>query len=147
MFQTAERNAGVVTALREHPGNATSLAPVAYALLGNDTDFTEFAAAGYVGLNFAVVAGSATYDTRLDTIDRADLATLQDMGDVTLSATRALADADLTAAGHGGAATYFQVFEWVVIYPQPMAYGLAGLAPLGALAGLSLRRSLGGDPA
>src|SRR5207237_1633362 len=112
------------------PAAASSLAASVYGLLPNDTDFTEFKAAGLVGMDFAVVAGSANYETALDTVANADGRSLQDMGDAVLSATRVLAGEDLGAVARGGQVTYFPVVGWLVIYPQNLADALAVLALL-----------------
>jgi hypothetical protein len=128
MFQTGVGRAGAVSALGDHPPVATSAAGVVYALLPNDTDFSAFVDAGYTGLNFAVMSGSARYHTELDTVDHVDPSALQDMGETVLAATRQLAAADLAAVAGAGAATYFPVGPWLVAYPAWLAMILAILA-------------------
>lgn len=130
MFESTTNNLGVVTALQDNPADATSLSAVVYGFLGSDTDFSEFRAAGLTGMGFAVVGGSAHYDTALDTIPNADPSGLQDLGNAVLAATRNLAGEDLGELVGSGPATYFPLFGWLVVYPEFLSTVLAALALL-----------------
>src|SRR5215212_8535826 len=67
MFESSTENASVIPAL------ASAQRPIAgsgweacYQLLSNDTDFSVFRDAGFVGMNFAIGDGSARYHTPED---------------------------------------------------------------------------------
>src|ERR687897_947654 len=93
----------------------------------NDTDFTVFGNAGFAGMNFAFMEGSARYHTPEDSPDNLDHASLQDIGSTVLAAIRHFADQDL-GASRGRSLTYFTVLGEVVYYPQFLAVPLAVLA-------------------
>ncbi|MFG2043708.1 M20/M25/M40 family metallo-hydrolase [Dactylosporangium sp. NPDC048998] len=131
MFETGPGSAGVLGALDDRVPIATSLAAEIYRLLPNDTDFTRFRAAGYAGMNFAVIGGSARYHTARDDLAAVDRGSLQDMGDTVLAATRTLGGRDLTAVAGSGEATWFTVGPWLVRYP---AWAVLPLAVLAAVA-------------
>lgn len=138
MFETGEGNSTVLPALRGAVPVATSVSDEVYRLLPNDTDFSEFRRAGFTGLNFAVVSGSAHYHTPTDDIAHADRASLQDMGTVALSAVRRLAVADLAEAG--GDATYFSLAGLLVSYPSWSVLPIAVLVLVGLLAAARWRQ-------
>ena len=69
-----------------------------YKLLPNDTDFTVFKAAGYEGLNFALIGDVERYHTPQDRFENLDLGSLQHQGQNALSMVQALAAADLGRA-------------------------------------------------
>src|SRR5919112_3045676 len=107
MFESSPDNATLIPAL------ASAQRPIAgsgweacYQLLPNDTDFTVFRDAGFAGMNFSLVEGSARYHTPEDSPDNLDHASLQDIGSTVLAATRHFADQDL-GAPRGGSLTYF----------------------------------------
>jgi Peptidase family M28 len=142
MFETGEHNGALLPALTDHTPFATSISDEIYGLLPNDTDFTVLKAAGFTGMNFAVVGGSADYDTELDDLAHQRLETLQDMGSTVLAATRRLSGEDvaLTAAGND---VYFTTFGIMVRYPEGAALVLAGIAAgLAALTVLLGRRAV-----
>ncbi len=70
-----------------------SLFYVVYKLLPNDTDFTEFKAAGYQGFNFAYIGNVGRYHTPLDSAANADASSIQHQGNNALAALSALANA------------------------------------------------------
>lgn len=128
MFETNPDNANVVPAL------ASARRPIAgsesaelYRLLPNDTDFTVFSRAGFAGMNFAFVDGSAHYHTLGDSPSNLDPSSLQHMGATVLDVARHLARQDL-GAPRGGPLTYSSVFGQLVYYPQGLAVPLAILA-------------------
>src|SRR5215207_9400063 len=128
MFESSTDNATLIPAL------ASAQRPIAgsgreacYQLLPNDTDFTVFRDAGFAGLNFAFMDGSARYHTPEDSPANLDHASLQHMGSTVLATTRHFADQDLRAQ-RGGQLTYFTVLGELVHYPQQLAVPLAVLA-------------------
>ncbi|MCZ4087643.1 M20/M25/M40 family metallo-hydrolase [Streptomyces antarcticus] len=155
MFESGRRNSGVLPALdgAERPV-ATSLADEIYRLMSNHTDFSEFKEAGFTGLNFAFVDGSARYHTTGDAVANVDRASLQHQGDSVLAAARALSGEALGSLD-GGDDTYFTFLGFLVHYAQSLVLVLAGLAVLasaatvwyarrtGALSGGSVKGALG----
>ncbi|UKD58025.1 M20/M25/M40 family metallo-hydrolase [Amycolatopsis sp. FU40] len=142
MFESSASNSAVVSALRDDTADAASLSSLVYGLLGSDTDFSEFRAAGRSGMGFAVVGGSARYDTALDSIANADPSGLQDLGNAILAATRNLAAANLSATVDDGPATYFPVFGRLVVYPEfvDLVAAILALAVLVTALALGRRR-------
>ncbi len=136
MFQTGGHDTALLPALGGRHGIATSLAATVYGFIPNDTDFSEFRQAGMNGMDFAVIEGSASQDNGNDTLAAVDRGSLQDLGDMVLSAGRALAGADLAGVDRGGADTYFPVAGLLVRYPQAIELLVAGLAVLGVAGAL-----------
>ncbi|MEU3554836.1 M20/M25/M40 family metallo-hydrolase [Streptomyces fragilis] len=130
MFETGAHSAGLVPALTDRVPVTTSLAYEVYRLLPNNTDFSVFREAGATGMNFATVDGSANYDNPTDDLAHASEASLQDMGDTALAATRRLGAADIPAIRKADAATYFTLGGTLVRYPAGLVLPLAA----GALA-------------
>ncbi|MFD3698361.1 M20/M25/M40 family metallo-hydrolase [Streptomyces sp. NPDC058646] len=136
MFETGPHSGAVVPALGDHPAQATSLSREIYRMLPHETDFTSFREAGYPGLNFAVVGGSARYHTPEDSVAHVDDGSLQDMGTTVLAATRHLAAADIGSLDEAADATYFSVAGLLVRYPQGAGLPLALLALAGTAGAL-----------
>src|ERR687890_45388 len=121
MFQSSSDNASVIPAL------ASVQRPIAgsgweacFQVLPGDTDFTVFRDAGFGGMNFAFMEGSARYHTPEDSPANLDHASLQHMGSTVVTAARHLAGHDL-GAPRGGQLTYFTVLGKLVHYPQQLA--------------------------
>jgi hypothetical protein len=129
MFQSSSDNATLIPALAsaQRPIAGSGLWEACSQLLTGDTDFSVFSNAGFAGMNFAFMEGSARYHTPEDSPDNLDHASLQDIGSTVLAATRHIADQDL-GAPRGGSLTYFTVLGEVVYYPQRLAVPLAVLA-------------------
>jgi hypothetical protein len=142
MFETGPGSAAVLPALRHRPPATTSLAAEVYRHLPHETDFTQFREAGFAGLNFALVGGSAYYHTPRDDLANARPESLRDMGTTVLAATRELAAADLSAVGRDREVTYFTLAGLLVRYPAGLVLPLAVLAAVAVAAavGLLLRR-------
>jgi peptidase M28-like protein len=90
MFETSRGNARLVAALASgasDPMGSSALFDI-YQLLPNDTDMTAFKAAGLSGLNFAAIDHAYTYHSPLDTLDRLDPRTVQQLGELMLTASR-----------------------------------------------------------
>src|SRR5215207_489222 len=109
MFESSSHNASIIPAL------ANAQRPIAasgweacYQLLPNATDFTVFRNAGFAGMNFSLVDGSARYHTPEDSPDNLDPASLQHMGSTALTTAGYIADQDL-GVPRGGQLTYFTV--------------------------------------
>src|SRR5215207_3789990 len=125
MFQSSSDNSSVIPAL------ASAQRPIAgsgweacYQLLPNDTDFTVFRDAGFAGMNFSLVEGSARYHTPEDSPANLDQASLQHMGATVLATAHHFAGQDL-GVPRGGSLTYFTVLGEIVHYPQQLAVPLA----------------------
>jgi hypothetical protein len=131
MFQSSSDNATLIPALAsaQRPIAGSGLWEACSQLLTGDTDFSVFRNAGFAGMNFAFMEGSARYHTPEDSPDNLDHASLQDIGSTVLAATRHFADQDL-GAPRGGSLTYFTVLGEVVYYPQFLAIPLAVLAAM-----------------
>ncbi|SCL62249.1 M28 family peptidase [Micromonospora peucetia] len=144
MFETSRNNAALVDAFGRaapHPVG-TSFAVEIYRALPNDTDFTAFLDADFVGLNSAYIDGGAIYHTPLDTPAAMDRASLQHHGDNALGLAREFGRVDLTALDSGHDATYFPVPGGLVRYPGWLVLPLAllALAAVVALGWLARRR-------
>jgi hypothetical protein len=144
MFESSPNNASVIPALAgaQRPF-AGSEAEALYGLMPNNTDFTFFKEAGFAGLNFAFVGGSAYYHTPEDTPDNLEPASLQHIGSTVLDAARHFAEQDL-GASRGGQLTYFTVLGELLRYPQGLALPLALLATVVLAATMLYARRRGG---
>src|SRR5829696_6329201 len=129
MLQSSPNNATVIPALAnaQRPIAASGLWEACSQLLSGDTDFTVFRDAGFAGMNFIFMEGSARYHTLEDSPANLDPASLQHMGSTVLAAARHLAGQDL-GAPRAGSLTYFTVLGELVHYPQGLAVPLAVLA-------------------
>ncbi|NYF55435.1 M28 family peptidase [Micromonospora purpureochromogenes] len=144
MFETSRNNARLVDVFGRaapHPVG-TSFAVEIYRALPNDTDFTAFLDADFVGLNSAYIDGGAIYHTPLDTPAAMDRGSLQQHGDNALGLAREFGRTDLTGLRAGHDATYFPVPGGLVRYPGWLTWPLAALAVAAvlALAWLARRR-------
>ncbi len=111
---------------------ASSLVPMVYKVLPNDTDFTVFLDRGLGGFNFAFAGNVAVYHTPQDRIENLSLATLQFHGDNLMAVTRGLMATDF-AALKGGDAAYNSLFG-MLLPPIPVGW----TAPIAFLALLLL---------
>jgi len=98
MFETANQNGWVVSALKEFDTNpsANSLSFEVYERMPNGTDFTPFKDAGVQGLNFAAIDNAHVYHQVYDTPDNLSEATLQHHGIHALASLRHFGQADLS---------------------------------------------------
>jgi Peptidase family M28 len=130
LFETSAGNAelikefGTATAL---PIGDSALAAL-YQAGNQNTDFTVFKNAGFVGLNFALMDGTAAYHNSVDTAARLDRAGLQHMGSNMLRLTRELGDRDLASLRSSDDAVFFTIFRQLITYPIWLVWPLAGLA-------------------
>ena len=136
MFQTGADSSAWVeryASAAPHPV-ATSLAPVVYELLPNDTDFTPFLEAGAPGINLAIVGGGSAYHSPIDLPENLSAGTLQLLGDTMLSLQRAFGDAPLPVASREEL-TYFDVAgARVVRYGRAVSLALLVAAVAASLA-------------
>lgn len=147
MFETSEDNAALAALYASTAPQpvATSAAVEVYRRLRNNTDFTNFLAAGdFTGLNTAFFSGAAVYHTPQDVPARLDRTSVNAMGVNTLALTRELGDADLHdyAVPATTDATYFPVLGALVHYSDIWVWPLGVLgaaALLGYGAALRLR--------
>lgn len=127
MFETSDDAGGLVRefgrAVR-HPAT-NSLFREAYKLMPNDTDFTVFRKAGYLGLNFAYIGDPAHYHSELDSLDTIDPRSLQHQGETMLDLARAFGAVDLARVRENDA-VYFTVAGRVVRYPAAWVLPVAG---------------------
>ncbi|BAL85736.1 putative M28-family peptidase [Actinoplanes missouriensis 431] len=129
MFETSDGNGRLVSAYGAAPQPVgTSFAVEIYRLLPNDTDFTPFLDAGFLGMNAAYIDGAAVYHAPTDTPESMNTASLQHHGENTLAVVRELGGRDLSGIGEGGDATYFPVPGLLVRYPGSLVWPLAALA-------------------
>lgn len=112
MFETGSANDWVLRLYAKNISRpaTSSIFYGIYKELPNDTDFTVFKAAGYQGVNFAIIGSEPHYHTVLDNFDNATPASLQDEGADGLTMVSALANADI-AAPPIAEASYFDVFN------------------------------------
>ncbi|WP_051704129.1 M28 family peptidase [Glycomyces sp. NRRL B-16210] len=144
MFETSRDNAALIEMFAEaapHP-HGDSSAIEAYRQLPNDTDFTRFHEAGYIGLNNAFIGGASWYHTPHDDTDHLDPASLQHHGENTLGIARALARMDLADLEADGDQTFFGFFGLLVHYGEAwnLPIALLGLAAVTAAAAIARTR-------
>jgi Peptidase family M28 len=119
MFETSPGNAELVDLWAAHAisPSGNSISAAVYRLLPNDTDLSVPLIKGIPGINAAYAAGHFDYHSTTDSFATIDRATLQHLGDFTLTTTRALALAKALPAAAGDA-TYFDVLGLLVVrYP------------------------------
>jgi hypothetical protein len=129
MFETSPGNGWLIrqfAGASPYPA-ASSFTYEAYKRLPNDTDLTVFKRAGLAGLNFAYVGCWTRYHTWGDTVQNLDLRSLQHDGSYALALARRFGNLDLTKTSAPDA-EYFNVFRWVVRYPESWALPLLALA-------------------
>lgn len=73
----------------------SSLFPVIYHSMPNNTDFSPFRDAGVPGLNFALCGGSGVYHRALDTPERLEDRALAHLGDTALTLARRFGELEL----------------------------------------------------
>lgn len=143
LFETSAGNAALIdvfAASAPHPVGDAAMAAL-YQAGSQHTDFTAFRDAGFVGLNFALIDGVASYHHPRDTPEHLDLSSLQHHGANMLGLTRGLAERDLRELASGGDATFFTAFDTVVAYSMWLVWPLAGLAVAAVVAlGVFARR-------
>src|SRR5690606_37317827 len=136
MFETSAENAELIelfAAAAPHP-HGDSSAIEAYRQLPNDTDFTRFSEAGYIGLNNAFIGGASWYHTPRDDVDHLDPSSLQHHGENALGTARELAGMDLADLESDHDQTFFGFFGALVHYGEAWNAPIAFLGLAAALA-------------
>jgi Peptidase family M28 len=125
-FRMSSPNSELLEVLARAPGAfADSSSEASFEALSNDTDFTPFEQAGLYGYDTAIMADGAYYHSPLDDLARLSAASLQQMGDITLSLTRELGGMDLTAI-RVGEEQIVTTLPWGLLwYPQSLEIPLA----------------------
>lgn len=150
MFETAPGNAKLVSLFSDvvpDPRGDSSMVEI-YRYLPNDTDFSEFSAAGFTGLNFAYIEQPSYYHTAGDSLANLDRRSLQHHGENMLSLTRALGAADLPTLRSDRDATYFRLGTVPVTYSNALVwpFAVAAVALVVALAVFARRRRSASAP-
>lgn len=150
LFETSAGNAALIDAFAAsapHPVGDAAMAAL-YQAGSQHTDFTVFRDASFVGLNFALIDGVASYHHPRDTPEHLDLSSLQHHGANMLGMTRGLGDRDLRSITSARDATFFTAFGTVVAYPMWLVWPLAGVAGavVTALGVLACRRQRASAP-
>ena len=150
LFETSSGNGELIkefAASAPYPIGDSAMAALYQAGMQN-TDFTAFRDAGFVGLNFAFIDGVAWYHNSVDTVAQLDTAGLQHMGSNVLGLTRGLGLRDLAELRSEHDAVFFGAFGHLVTYPMWLVWPLAGLAVviITALAVLARRRGQATTP-
>ncbi|THV30834.1 M28 family peptidase [Glycomyces paridis] len=146
MFETSTENAALIdlfASAAPHP-HGDSSAIEAYRQLPNDTDFTRFHEAGYIGLNNAFIGGASWYHSPYDDTDHLDPASLQHHGENALGTARALVGMDLADLESDHDQTFFGFFGLLVHYGEGwnLPVALLGLAAVAFAAALARSRGL-----
>jgi hypothetical protein len=130
LFEATPGNAGLVGAFaRWAPRPVGDSAMVAlYEDSDQHTDLTVLQDAGYRGLNFALIEGTAFYHHSRDTVANLDPASVQHHGATMLALARGLAAEDLSRLASDGDRTFFTAFGLALTYPEHLVLPLAGLA-------------------
>ena len=143
LFETGPRNAALIRAYARTPNAyGSSLFAAAYSLIPNNTDFSIFKNAGLTGLNFAMVDGFQTYHTALDTADRVDRRSVQQIGSNTVALLLNLGNArlDKLTTERGEAVFFNPLAGWMVRYPMAWSWPLEVLSGIFLILALYLSR-------
>ena len=144
MFETSRPNGPAIALFAyavKHPV-ANSLSTDVYRLLPNYTDVNSFSERGWLTLNLAPIGNETRYHSPGDNVAALDPATLQHMGDQTLSLALALAN-EMPRAGTGD--RIFMDIAGQALVTLPMAVGVILL--LGLLIGFGLVAKARGEAA
>lgn len=128
MFETSRPNAGPIAiyGLVKNPV-ANSLSTDVYRLLPNYTDVNSFSERRWLTFNLAPIGNETRYHSAGDDVQSLDLATLQHMGDQTLSLSQALARKSWPT---GGGDRIFMDLAGRSLVSLPLDLGAALLAGL-----------------
>lgn len=147
LFETSRKNAGLIRAYCDEVEEpvASSLAYEVYRRMPNDTDFTVFKEAGWIGLNFAFIGSHENYHTANDSREELDPRSLAHHGTTMLLLALRLANADLGALNSDERTSVFfgVARRFAVSYPLAVQHFLSCLA-LVAL-GLAIRAGIRRD--
>ncbi|WP_051407532.1 M20/M25/M40 family metallo-hydrolase [Nocardia sp. CNY236] len=150
MFETSNGNAKLISLFADavpDPRGDSSMVEI-YRKLPNDSDFSEFSAAGFIGLNFAYIEQPSYYHAAGDSLPNLDRRSLQHHGENMLSLTRTLGAADLPTLRSDQDAIYFRLGPVMITYSNALVWPLSALAVglVAALAVFARRRRLASVP-
>jgi hypothetical protein len=128
MFETSRPNAAAIVTFARAVKNpiANSLSTDVYRLLPNYTDVNSFAERGWLTLNLAPIGNETRYHSPGDDVAVLDPATLQHMGDQTLSLAIALSN----GTPSGGGDRIFMDIAGRTLITLPLAIGATLLIAL-----------------
>ncbi|MGD0537782.1 MAG: M20/M25/M40 family metallo-hydrolase [Verrucomicrobiota bacterium] len=127
MFETGPHNLGLMRLLQACPYPvATSFAQDVYHRMPNDTDLSQFLAAGLTGYNFAVIMGLEAYHRPEDNWQNLDRRSLAHYGSYATTLAGRLAQADLDSLRSSQDGIFFPLVRGIlVVYPASWAFPLA----------------------
>jgi hypothetical protein len=113
---------------------AESFTDALFTFIPNDTDFTEYRAAGWWGMDMAVVGDSWAYHSPQDDAEHLDPATLQHFGETTLAMSEDLLGRDLGALDGAAPPPVVTTAPWgLLAVPTWTVFAAAVLGVLTAL--------------
>jgi hypothetical protein len=127
MFETGSANEWAVRLFAgsvRHP-ITNSIYYEVYKRLPNDTDFSVFKAAGYQGLNFAIIGDVTHYHTPLDNFEYVSASSLQHQGDNGLAAVLAFANTEIENPSDGEAVYFDVLARSLVIWTDRASFPIA----------------------
>ena len=140
-FRTTSPNGGLLDALARAPRAVVeSSGEVVVEALPNGTDFTHFAAAGMHAIDTAVTAGGAYYHSPVDDLGHLSPASLQQMGDTSLTVAREVAGADLSELNQREEQLVTTLPWGLLRYPAALEAPLGVVAAALAVAVVAVRR-------
>ncbi|MGO1286229.1 MAG: M28 family peptidase [Brachybacterium tyrofermentans] len=116
-----------------------------FEIIPNDTDFTVYRAAGWWGMDMAIIDDAWAYHSPQDDAAHLDQNSLQHYGDLTLALTRDLAGRDLGALEEGSGGDPVQTTApWGIVGIHPLLLTVLALcAPIALLAVILVERRRG----
>ena len=124
---------------------AESFTDALFAIIPNDTDFTEYRSAGWWGVDIVITGDSWAYHSPQDDAAHLDPGTLQHYGELSLGLTRDLLDRDLLALEDTADDPVLTTLPGGILQiPAGVLLALAVIAPVaaGLAVGLASRRRL-----
>ncbi|MCL2342727.1 MAG: M28 family peptidase [Firmicutes bacterium] len=135
MFETSKNNAALINLYAKAKNPYTySLATAVYRVMPNDTDFTNFTAQGYSGLNFANLETLYYYHNHNDNFSNINADTMRQYGDniypMLREFTTNIAYSDVNWAKAGSDSTAFSILPGGVMIVYSSAVGMILLAAM-----------------
>ncbi len=146
MFETGPHNLELLRLFRACPFPvATSFAQDVYHRMPNDTDLSEFMAAGLTGYNFAVIMGLEAYHRPADTWQNLDPNSLAHYGSYATTLAARLAQTDLASLDSSQDSVFFPLARGILaVFPEswavPLAVGACIFFGTEVIFGIALRR-------
>ena len=118
---------------------AESFTGALFSFIPNDTDFTEYRAAGWWGLDMAIIDDSWAYHTPQDDQAHLDPSSVQHYGEMTLALTEDLLTRDLATLGSDDVDPVSTTAPWGIFsVPATLILVLATAAPVALVLSLGL---------